>query len=68
MNKCLTKFYVSVRIKDGSLFQLSARAALDHRLRSPTPHNEKKKNSSATTVYLLIEANKGLKGEVSWGS
>ena len=66
MNKRLSKFYVSVRRKDGSLFQLSARAALDHRLKSPTPHNEKK-NSLRQPCTCLVKRKKGLKGEVSWG-
>ena len=62
INKCLSKFYVSVTRKDGSFFNLkiillSVRATLDHHLKS-TPHN--KKFLSATTVYLYSEANKGL--------
>ena len=55
-NKCLSKFYVLVRRKDGSFHNLnnsllSVRAALDHHLKSP-PHN-KNKISSATTMYLF---------------
>ena len=64
MNKCLSKFYISVRRKDDSFYNLktsllSVRAALDHcdHLKSP-PHN--KNFSSATTVYLFSEANEGL--------
>ena len=60
MNKCLSKFYVSVTRKENSFYNLktsllSVRAALDHHLKSP-PHNK----TSATTVYLFSEANKGL--------
>ena len=55
MNKCPSKFNVSVRRKDDSFYNLktsllSVRAALDHHLKSP-PHN--KTLSSATTVYLF---------------
>ena len=61
INKCLSRFNVSVRRKDGSFYNLktgllSVRAALDHHLKSP-PHN--KNVSSATTVNLFSEANKG---------
>ena len=40
MNKCLCKFYVSVRRKDGTFCNLktsllSVQAALDHHLKSP---------------------------------
>ena len=61
MNKCLSKFYVSVRRKDDSFYNLktsllSVQAALDNHLKSP-PRN--KKFSSATTVYLFSEVNKG---------
>ena len=62
VNKCLSKFYVSFRRKDGSFYNLktsllSVRAALDRHLKSP-PHN--KIFLSATTVYLVSETDKGL--------
>ena len=62
MTKCLSKFYILVRREDSSFYNLktsllSVRASLDHQLKS-LPHN--KKFSSATTVYLFSEANKGL--------
>ena len=61
MNKCLSKFYVSVRRKDGSFYKktslLSVGAAVDHLLKSP-PHNEK--CSSWATVDLFSETSKGL--------
>ena len=62
MNKCLSEFYISVRRKDGSFYNLktsllSVRVALDHHLKSP---HRNKKFSSATTVYLLSEVNKGI--------
>ena len=62
INVSLDNFYVSVRSKDGSFYNLktsllSVPAALNHHQNS-TPHN--KKFSSATTVYLFSEANRGL--------
>ena len=62
MNKCLSKFYLSVTRKDNSFYNLktsllSVRAALDHHLKAP-PHN--KKVLSASAVNLFSEANKGL--------
>ena len=60
MNKCLSKFYVSVRRKDGSFYKrtslLSVRAALDRHLKSP-PHN---KTFSICDNHLFSEANKTL--------
>ena len=60
MNKCLSKFYVSVRRKDGSFYKknslLSVRAALDRHLKSP-PYNKK---FSICDNYLFSEANKTL--------
>ena len=60
MSKCLSKFYVSVRRKDGSFYKkttlLSLRAALDRHLKSP-PHNKK---FSICDNYLFSEANKTL--------
>ena len=60
MNKCLSKFYVSVRRKDGSFYKktslLSIRAALDRHLKSP-PHNKK---FSICDNHLFSEANKTL--------
>ena len=61
MDKCLYKFYVSVRRKYDSFYNLktslSVRAAVDHHPIS-SPHN--KRLSTATTVYLFSEANKRL--------
>ena len=60
MNKCLSKFYVSVRRKDGTFYKrnslLSVRAALDRHLKSP-PYNKK---FSICDNYLFSEANKTL--------
>lgn len=60
MNKCLSKFYVSVRRKDGSFYKrtslLSVRAALDRHLKSP-PHNKK---FSICDNHLFSDANKTL--------
>ena len=60
MNKCLSKFYVSVRRKDGAFYKrnslLSVRAALDRHLKSP-PYNKK---FSICDNYLFSEANKTL--------
>lgn len=60
MNKCLSKFYVSVRRKDGSFYKrtslLSVRAALDRHLKSP-PHNKK---ISICDNHLFSDANKTL--------
>ena len=60
MNKCLSKFYVSMRRKDGSFYKktslLSIRAALDRHLKS-LPHNKK---FSICDNHLFSEANKTL--------
>ena len=60
MNKCLSKFYVSVRRKDGTFYKrnslLSVRAALDRHLKS-LPYNKK---FSICDNYLFSEANKTL--------
>lgn len=60
MNKCLSKFYVSVRRKDGTFYKrnslLSVWAALDRHLKSP-PYNKK---FSICDNYLFSEANKTL--------
>ena len=59
MNKCVSKFYVSVKRKDGSFYNLktsllSVRVALDHHLKSP------RYNKKFSSVYRFNEANKGL--------
>ena len=60
MNKCLSKFYVSARKKDGSNYKktslMSIRAALDHHLWSE-PHN---KTYSICDAVVFNEANKTL--------
>ena len=60
MNKCLSKFYVSARTKDGSHYKksslLSIRAALDRQLKA-TPFNKK---FSICDTALFSEANKTL--------
>ena len=60
MNKCLSKFYVSARKKDGSNYKktslMSIRAALDRHLRSE-PHN---KTYSICDAVVFNEANKTL--------
>ena len=60
MNKCLSKFYVSARKKDGSHYKkaslMSIRAALDRHLRS-APHNKK---FSICDAVMFHEANKTL--------
>ena len=60
LNKCLSKFYVSARKKDGSYYKksslLSIRAAIDRYLKSP-PHN---KNFSICDQRLFNEANSTL--------
>ena len=60
MNKCLSKFYVSVRRKDGTYYKrnslLSMRAALDRHMKSPS-YNKK---FSICDNYLFSEANKTL--------
>ena len=60
MNKCLSKFYVSARKKDGSHYKkaslMSIRAALDRHLRS-APHNKK---YSICDAVIFHEANKTL--------
>ena len=60
MNKCLSKFYVSARKKDGSNYKktslMSIRAALDRHLRSE-PHN---KTYSICDAVAFNEANKTL--------
>lgn len=60
MNKCLSKFYVSARKKDGSHYKksslLSIRAALDRHLKA-TPFNKK---FSICDTALFSEANKTL--------
>ena len=60
MNKCLSKFYFSVRRKDGSFYKktglLLVQAALNHHLKS-LPHN---KFSAGTAVDLCSEGIKGL--------
>jgi len=60
INKCLSRFYVSLRRKDGSFYKktslLSLRAALDRHLKSP-PHYKK---FSICDNYLFSEANKTL--------
>ena len=60
MNKCLSKFYVSVRKQDGSFYKktslLSIRAALDRQLKSP-PYNKK---FSICDGHLFSEANQTL--------
>ena len=64
MNKCLSKFSVSVRRKDNSFYNLktsllSVRAALDHHLKSP-PHNKKKVICDNRVPVQVSEANKEL--------
>ena len=60
MNKCLSKFYVSARKKDGNHYKktslLSIRAALDRHLKAP-PYN---KRFSICETVLFSEANKTL--------
>ena len=65
MNKCLSKFYVSVRRKDGSFYNLktsllSVRAALNHHLKSVSHRLTTKKFSSATPCTCLVEPIKGV--------
>ena len=60
INMCLSKFYTTVRRKDGSYYKksslMSIRAALDRHLRSP-PHNKKFSICDSVTFQ---EANKTL--------